>query len=86
MNDDEPDEMAKPLGKLLRDARKARGFNQRDFVEVSGISKRTMVNAEKGLVNVRVETVYAYLLHTDLTFDEVWQAFLPPRHRTGEPI
>ena len=49
------------LGIALRDGRKEKGLSQQELAEKTGIAQPTVSNAERGVSDVRVETLFRLL-------------------------
>ena len=62
------------LGRLLRDARKAKGLSQASLAETIGLAQPTVSAVERGVSNVRVDTLLRLLAALDL------ELVLRPRH------
>ncbi|MDR5899458.1 helix-turn-helix transcriptional regulator [Halomonas vilamensis] len=52
------EELAKVLGRSIREKRKERGFSQDGFALVAGIDRSYMGRIERGEVNITVEKLY----------------------------
>ena len=54
------------LGRLLRDARKAKGLSQSALAERVGLAQPKVSSVERGVLNVRVDTLLRLLAALDL--------------------
>lgn len=63
------------FGEMLRLKRKNAGYSQEDFATLVGIERGNYGKMERGLVNVRLETLYKLAIALDCEFD----AIMPPK-------
>jgi transcriptional regulator with XRE-family HTH domain len=63
------------FGKMLRLKRKNAGYSQEDFATLAGIERGNYGKMERGLVNVKLETLYKLAIALDCEFDEI----MPPK-------
>tara|TARA_R110002124_G_scaffold135152_5_gene298031 strand:+ start:1119 stop:1379 length:261 start_codon:yes stop_codon:yes gene_type:complete len=59
------------FGKMLRAKRKSAGYSQEDFATLAGIERGNYGKMERGLVNVRLETLYKIAIAFDCELEEI---------------
>ena len=74
MNNDTASALAEMIGERLKQARLNRDLTQSDVAERAGLARKTVLNAEKG--KVQLENLMAIMIALDLT--EQLDRFLPP--------
>ena len=73
---DSPRAITKELGERLKRARLNRNMTQLEVAEKTGVSRKTVLNAEKGMS--QLESFVAIMIALELT-DHIY-LFLPPQH------
>jgi transcriptional regulator with XRE-family HTH domain len=68
-------DLVKEFGEKLRLKRKAAGYSQESFAAYVGIERGNYGKMERGLVNIKLETLYKITNALDCEFAEI----LPPR-------
>ncbi|MBB1281093.1 MULTISPECIES: helix-turn-helix domain-containing protein [Pseudoalteromonas] len=68
-------DLVKEFGKMLRIKRKAAGYSQEGFAAYVGIERGNYGKMERGLVNIKLETLYKLTNALNCEFDEI----MPPR-------
>jgi transcriptional regulator with XRE-family HTH domain len=56
---------------MLRAKRKSAGYSQEDFATLAGIERGNYGKMERGLVNIRLETLYRIVIALDCEFEDV---------------
>lgn len=59
------------FGKMLRKKRTSAGYSQEDFATFVGIERGNYGKMERGLVNIRLETLYKIAIAFDCEFEEI---------------
>lgn len=68
-------DLIKEFGEMLRIKRKAAGYSQEGFAAYVGIERGNYGKMERGLVNIKLETLYKLTNALNCEFDEI----MPPR-------
>lgn len=76
MNADSPNAIARELGERLKQARLNRNMTQSEIAEETGLSRKTVLKAEKGMA--QLESFIAIMSVLELTTQ--LDLFLPPQH------
>ncbi|MFT5717725.1 MAG: transcriptional regulator with XRE-family HTH domain [Oleiphilaceae bacterium] len=64
-------ELVSVFGKMLRAKRKEAGFSQESFAAYVGIERSNYGKMERGLVNIRLDTLYKIVNALDCEFVEI---------------
>jgi transcriptional regulator with XRE-family HTH domain len=65
------------FGKMLRSKRESSGYSQEDFATLVGIERGNYGKMERGLVNIRLETLYKIAIALDCEFEDI----MPSRYK-----
>jgi len=68
-------DLVKEFGEMLREKRKVAGFSQESFAAYVGIERGNYGKMERGLVNIKLETLYKLANALNCEFSEI----MPPR-------
>jgi transcriptional regulator with XRE-family HTH domain len=68
-------DLVKEFGEMLRLKRKAAGYSQESFAAYVGIERGNYGKMERGLVNIKLETLYKLTNALNCEFE----AIMPPR-------
>lgn len=68
-------DLVKEFGEMLREKRKAAGYSQESFAAYVGIERGNYGKMERGLVNIKLETLYKLTNALNCEFEEI----MPPR-------
>lgn len=68
-------DLVKDFGRMLRIKRKAAGYSQEGFAAYVGIERGNYGKMERGLVNIKLETLYKLTNALNCEFEEI----MPPR-------
>jgi len=68
-------DLVKEFGEMLRLKRKATGYSQESFAAYVGIERGNYGKMERGLVNIKLETLYRLTNALNCEFSEI----MPPR-------
>ena len=68
-------DLVKEFGEMLRLKRKSAGYSQESFAAYVGIERGNYGKMERGLVNIKLETLYKLTNALNCEFSEI----LPPR-------
>ena len=68
-------DLVKEFGEILREKRKAAGYSQESFAAYVGIERGNYGKMERGLVNIKLETLYKLTNALNCEFEEI----MPPR-------
>jgi transcriptional regulator with XRE-family HTH domain len=68
-------DLVKEFGEMLREKRKAAGYSQEIFAAYVGIERGNYGKMERGLVNIKLETLYKLTNALNCEFEEI----MPPR-------
>jgi transcriptional regulator with XRE-family HTH domain len=64
-------DLVKEFGEMLRLKRKASGYSQESFAAYVGIERGNYGKMERGLVNIKLETLYKLTNALNCEFEEV---------------
>jgi transcriptional regulator with XRE-family HTH domain len=64
-------DLVKEFGEMLRLKRKAAGYSQENFAAYVGIERGNYGKMERGLVNIKLETLYKLTNALDCEFEEI---------------
>ena len=64
-------DLVEEFGELLRLKRKSAGYSQESFAAYVGIERGNYGKMERGLVNIRLETLYKLINALDCEFEEI---------------
>lgn len=64
-------DLVKEFGELLRLKRKAAGYSQESFAAYVGIERGNYGKMERGLVNIKLETLYKITNALDCEFTDI---------------
>lgn len=64
-------DLVKEFGEMLRLKRKASGYSQESFAAYVGIERGNYGKMERGLVNIKLETLYKLANALNCEFEEV---------------
>ncbi|WP_426357415.1 helix-turn-helix domain-containing protein [Pseudocolwellia sp. HL-MZ19] len=64
-------DLVKEFGEMLRLKRKAAGYSQEDFSAYVGIERGNYGKMERGLVNIKLETLYKLSNALNCEFEEI---------------
>ena len=67
--------LVKEFGEMLRLKRKGLGYSQEGFAAYVGIERGNYGKMERGLVNIKLETLYKLINALNCEFEDI----LPPR-------
>jgi transcriptional regulator with XRE-family HTH domain len=67
-------DLVKEFGEMLRSKRKAAGYSQESFSAYVGIERGNYGKMERGLVNIKLETLYKLTNALNCEFEEI----MPP--------
>lgn len=68
-------DLVNEFGEMLRIKRKAAGYSQENFAAYVGIERGNYGKMERGLVNIKLETLYKLVNALNCDFEEI----MPPR-------
>ena len=68
-------DLVKEFGEMLRQKRKESGYSQENFATYVGIERGNYGKMERGLVNIKLETLYKLTNALNCEFSEI----MPPR-------
>jgi len=68
-------DLVKEFGEMLRIKRKTAGYSQESFSAYVGIERGNYGKIERGLVNIKLETLYKLANALNCEFEEI----IPPR-------
>ena len=68
-------DLVNEFGEMLRIKRKAAGYSQENFAAYVGIERGNYGKMERGLVNIKLETLYKLTNALNCEFEEI----MPPR-------
>lgn len=69
-------DLVKEFGEMLRLKRKAAGYSQENFAAYVGIERGNYGKIERGLVNIKLETLYKLTNALNCEFEEIMPARL----------
>jgi transcriptional regulator with XRE-family HTH domain len=64
-------DLVKEFGEMLRLKRKAAGYSQENFAAYVGIERGNYGKMERGLVNIKLETLYKLTNALNCEFEEI---------------
>jgi transcriptional regulator with XRE-family HTH domain len=64
-------DLVKEFGKMLRLKRKAAGYSQENFAAYVGIERGNYGKMERGLVNIKLETLYKLINALNCEFEDI---------------
>jgi len=64
-------DLVKEFGEMLREKRKVAGFSQESFAAYVGIERGNYGKMERGLVNIKLETLYKLANALNCEFSEI---------------
>ena len=64
-------DLVKEFGEMLRLKRKAEGYSQESFAAYVGIERGNYGKMERGLVNIKLETLYKLVNALNCEFEEI---------------
>lgn len=64
-------DLVKEFGEMLREKRKAAGYSQEGFAAYVGIERGNYGKMERGLVNIKLETLYKLTNALNCEFEEI---------------
>ena len=64
-------DLVKDFGDMLRSKRKAAGYSQESFAAYVGIERGNYGKMERGLVNIKLETLYKITNALNCEFEEI---------------
>jgi len=64
-------DLVKEFGEMLRSKRKAAGYSQENFAAYIGIERGNYGKMERGLVNIKLETLYKLANALNCEFEEI---------------
>ncbi|PAJ74196.1 XRE family transcriptional regulator [Pseudoalteromonas sp. NBT06-2] len=64
-------DLVKEFGEMLREKRKVAGFSQESFAAYVGIERGNYGKMERGLVNIKLETLYKLTNALNCEFSDV---------------
>jgi transcriptional regulator with XRE-family HTH domain len=67
-------DLVKEFGEMLREKRKAAGYSQESFAAYVGIERGNYGKMERGLVNIKLETLYKLTNALNCEFEEIMPA------------
>jgi transcriptional regulator with XRE-family HTH domain len=67
-------DLVKNFGEMLREKRKSAGYSQESFAAYVGIERGNYGKMERGLVNIRLETLYKLSNALNCDFEEIMPA------------
>lgn len=70
-------DLVENFGNMLRVKRKTAGYSQEGFAAYVGIERGNYGKMERGLVNIKLETLYKLANALDCEFEEI----MPPRKK-----
>jgi transcriptional regulator with XRE-family HTH domain len=76
-------DLVKEFGELLRLKRKAAGYSQESFAAYVGIERGNYGKMERGLVNIKLETLYKITNALDCEFTEILPSRLKYKAELG---
>jgi transcriptional regulator with XRE-family HTH domain len=68
-------DLVKQFGEMLREKRKEAGYSQEAFAAYVGIERGNYGKMERGIVNIKIETLYKLANALNCEFEEI----MPPR-------
>ena len=74
-------DLVKEFGKMLRIKRKATGYSQESFAAYVGIERGNYGKMERGLVNIKLETLYKLTNALNCEFEDIMPARI--KHKTN---
>ena len=74
-------DLVKEFGEILREKRKAAGYSQESFAAYVGIERGNYGKMERGLVNIKIETLYKLTNALNCEFEEIMPSRL--KHKTN---
>ncbi|NQZ83311.1 MAG: helix-turn-helix transcriptional regulator [Colwellia sp.] len=74
-------DLVKEFGEMLREKRKAAGYSQESFAAYVGIERGNYGKMERGLVNIKIETLYKLTNALNCEFEEIMPSRL--KHKTN---
>ena len=66
-----PEKTLKRLGNSIRENRKQKGYSQQELLEITGISRRHIVNIENGIANASFEIVTILVKELNISLDNI---------------